>query len=59
MNRKKNKSKGLSMSDKEKLLISIIVLILSAVISYRIAFVDSELNNLDDRIDKIIEDKKA
>ena len=46
------------MSDKEKLLISIIVLILSAVISYRIAFVDSELSNLDDRIDKIIEDKK-
>jgi len=47
------------MSDKEKLLISIIVLILSAVISYRIAFVDSELNNLDDRIDKIIEDKNT
>lgn len=45
------------MSDKEKLLIGIIVMILSAVLSYRIAFVDSEINKLDDRIDKILEDK--
>lgn len=42
------------MSDKEKLLASIIIIILSAVLSYRIAFVDSELKILDDRIDKII-----
>ena len=45
------------MNDKEKLLASIIILILSAVISYRIAFVDSELSILENRINKIIEDK--
>jgi hypothetical protein len=45
------------MSNKEKLLARTIIVILSAVISYRIAYVDSELNMLDDRIDKIIEDK--
>jgi hypothetical protein len=42
------------MSDKEKLLIRVIIVLLSAVISYRIAFVDNELNMLDDRIDNII-----
>ena len=42
------------MTDKEKLLISIIVIILSAIMSYRIAFVDSELKELDNRIDKIM-----
>ena len=45
------------MRDKEKLLISIIIVLLGAVLSYRIGFVDSELKALDDRIDKIIEAK--
>ena len=45
------------MSDKEKLLIGIIIMILGAVLSYRIAYVDSELHILDDRIDKILEAK--
>jgi hypothetical protein len=46
------------MSDKEKLLASIIVIILGAIMSYRIAFVDSELKELDDRIDKIMINKQ-
>ena len=46
------------MSDKEKLLISVIIALLSAVISYRIAFVDDELKELDNRIDKIIINKQ-
>jgi len=45
------------MNDKEKLLASIIIIILSAVISYRIAFVDSQLTILEDRINKILETK--
>lgn len=45
------------MSDKEKLLASIIIVILSAVLSYRIAYVDSELTILEDRINKILETK--
>lgn len=45
------------MSDKEKLLTSVIIVMLTAVVSYRIAFVDSELKLLGDRIDKILETK--
>lgn len=45
------------MSDKEKLLIGIIIMLLGAVISYRIAYVDSELTILEDRINKILETK--
>lgn len=43
------------MSDKEKLLIGVIVALLGSVLTYRIAFVDSELRALENRIDKIIE----
>ena len=46
------------MTDKEKVLISIIVIILSAIMSYRIAFVDSELKELDNRIDKVMTNKQ-
>ena len=46
------------MKDKEKILISIIIMILGAVLSYRITYIDSELKTLDSRIDKIIEAKK-
>jgi hypothetical protein len=45
------------MSDKEKLLASIIIVILSAVLSYRIAYIDSQLTILEDRINKILETK--
>ena len=41
------------MSDKEKLLIAIIIVILSAVISYRIDFVDDKLSELELRIDQL------
>ncbi len=41
------------MSDKEKLLIGIIVMILGAVLSYRIGFVDTELITLEKRIIKL------
>lgn len=41
------------MSDKEKLLIGIIIVILSAVISYRIDFVDDKLSELELRIDQL------
>ena len=47
------------MSQKEKLLLKIIIMLLGAVISYRIAYVDSELTILENRINKIIEDKGA
>lgn len=45
------------MSDKEKLLIGVIVVLLGSVLTYRIAFVDIQLTILEDRINKIIEDK--
>lgn len=45
------------MSDKEKLLTSVIIVMLTAVVSYRITFVDSELKLLSDRIEKILETK--
>ena len=41
------------MNDKEKLLISLIIIILGAVISYRIGFVDNELFMLEERIKKV------
>lgn len=41
------------MSDKEKLLIAIIIVILSAVISYRIDFVDDKLSELELIIDQL------
>ena len=41
------------MSDKEKLLITIIIVILSAVISYRIDFVDDKLSELELVIDQL------
>lgn len=44
------------MSDKEKLLASIIILLLSAVLSYRIAYVDHKFDTIDDRINKIVEE---
>ena len=47
------------MRDKEKLLIGIIIMLLGAVLSYRIAYVDTELSILENRINKIIEDKGA
>lgn len=47
-----------SLTGKEKLLIRVIIALLSAVISYRIAFVDNELKELDDRIDQIIINKQ-
>ena len=45
------------MKDRERLLIGIIVMIIGAVMSYRIAYVDSELTILENRINKIIESK--
>lgn len=44
------------MSDKEKLLIGIIVMLLGAVLSYRIAYVDHKFDTIDDRINKIVEE---
>ena len=41
------------MSDKEKLLITIIIAILGAVISYRIEFIDDKLSALELRIDQL------
>ncbi len=41
------------MSDKEKLLIGIIIMLLGAVLSYRIGFVDNELIMLEERIVKL------
>ena len=41
------------MSDKEKLLIGIIIMLLGAVLSYRIAFVDNELTKLEERVIKL------
>lgn len=41
------------MSDKEKLLITIIIVILGAVISYRIDFVDDKLSELELVIDQL------
>lgn len=41
------------MSDKEKLLIGIIIMLLGAVLSYRIGFIDNELEVLEERINKI------
>lgn len=46
------------MNDKEKLLIGIIIMLLGAVISYRIDYVDTELSILETRINKMIEDKR-
>jgi len=46
------------MSEKEKLLIGIIIILLGAVLSYRIDYVDNKLTTLEDRINKIIEVKK-
>ena len=42
------------MNDKEKLLVGVIVMLLGAVLSYRIGFVDNELSKLEERIDRII-----
>ena len=44
------------MSAKEKLLARTIIVILSAVLSYRIDYVDKELTTLEDRI-RILETK--
>jgi len=41
------------MNDKEKLLIGIIIMLLGAVLSYRIGFVDNELTMLEERIVKL------
>ena len=41
------------MNDKEKLLIGIIIMLLGAVLSYRIGFVDNELIMLEERIVKL------
>jgi hypothetical protein len=46
------------MGDKEKILIGIIIVLLSAVLSYRIDYVDSELATLEDRINKILATNK-
>jgi hypothetical protein len=46
------------MNYKEKLLLKIIILLLGAVMSYRIAYVDSELAILENRINKLIEAKQ-
>ena len=45
------------MSDKEKLLLGVIIMLFGAIISYRIGFVDNELLKLEQRIDKIMETK--
>jgi hypothetical protein len=44
------------MSNKEKILARTIIVILSAVISYRIAYVDSEFTKLEDRV-RVLETK--
>lgn len=41
------------MSDKEKLLIGVIIVLLGAVLSYRIGFVDNEFKMLEERIVKL------
>ena len=41
------------MSDKEKLLIGIIIMLLGAILSYRIGFIDNELLILKERVNKI------
>jgi len=41
------------MSDKEKLLIGIIIMILGAVTSYRIVFIDKEIMILEQRVIKL------
>lgn len=41
------------MSDKEKLLIGVIIMLLGAILSYRIGFVDNELLIIEKRINKI------
>jgi hypothetical protein len=46
-------------NDKEKLLLGIIITILSAVLAYRIAFVDHKFDAIDNRIDKVITDKQT
>ena len=45
------------MKNKETLLLGIIISLLGAIMLYRIAFVDTELRALDDRIDSLIEAK--
>ena len=46
------------MNDKEKALISIVLFMFSAVLSYRVANVDNKLDELDKKIDKIILNKQ-
>ena len=43
------------MSDKEKILIGVIIALLGAVLSYRIAIVDSDMKRLEHRIERIID----
>ena len=46
------------MSDKEKVLVTIIIALLSGTISYRVGDIDDELLRLEKKIDKVIANYK-